>query len=398
MHFWIERARMRATVTAALLCLSVVATGLTAAAACPQPAQWLHLDDNGPRTLPLQEVIAKLTGHRVVLLGESHDNAEHHRWQLSVLAALHARQPGLALGLEMFPRRVQPVLDQWTAGSLSEQEFLARSQWDEVWGYDAAHYMPLFHYARMHRIPMLALNVERELVRRVGAQGWESIPDDQREGVGDPAPAESAYLSVLYQSFVAHGRSAPTSAPTDAELREPQFVRFVQSMQLWDRAMAQAIGEHLAQGSTRMVVGIMGSGHVRDGYGVPHQLRALGVQDAVVLLPWETGQHCEEPSTGVADYLFGVASVSAPEHPRLGIVLDQSETGVVVREVAKDSIAEDAGMRSGDVVTMIAGLPVGGASDVIAAVRRQIPGTWLPIGVQRGAATLELVARFPALR
>ncbi|MCW5622180.1 MAG: ChaN family lipoprotein [Burkholderiales bacterium] len=314
------------------------------------------------------------------------------------LAALHARHPDLALGLEMFPRRVQPVLDQWTAGDLSEQEFLARSQWDEVWGYDAAHYLPLFHYARMHRIPMLALNVERELVRRVGAQGWESIPKDRREGIGDPAPAQPAYLSALYQSFVAHGRSAPTAEPTEAELSEPQFVRFVQSMQLWDRAMAQTIGEYLTQGSTRMVVGIMGSGHVRDGYGVPYQLRALGVQDAAVLLPWETGQSCEEPDTGVADYVFGVAPVSAPERPRLGIVLDQGETGVVVREVAKDSIAEHAGMQSGDVVTTIAGLPVGGTRDVIAAVRRQIPGTWLPIGVQRGTATLELVARFPAQR
>ena len=40
------------------------------------------------------EVIAKAARRSVVLLGEMHDNAEHHRWQLQTLAALHAVRSG----------------------------------------------------------------------------------------------------------------------------------------------------------------------------------------------------------------------------------------------------------------------------------------------------------------
>jgi hypothetical protein len=40
-------------------------------------------------------------------------------------------------------------------------------------------------------------------------------------------------------------------------------------------------------------------------------------------------------------------------------------------------------------------MPVKNAGTVTAAVQRQAPGTWLPITVQRGAQSLELVARFP---
>ena len=47
---------------------------------------------------------------RVVLLGETHDIAEIHRWQLHVTAFLHMLRPQMAVGFEMFPLRVQPVL------------------------------------------------------------------------------------------------------------------------------------------------------------------------------------------------------------------------------------------------------------------------------------------------
>jgi len=388
-----RRAFARALTSLALVLAPVAALG----ADCPQPAQWLRLEAGSPRPVTLQDAIADAARQRVVLLGESHDNAEHHRWQLHVLAALHAKQPALALGLEMFPRRLQPVLDAWSAGTLTETEFLERSEWDEVWGIDAALYMPLFHYARMHRIPMLALNVDRALVRAIGSEGWEAIPAQRREGVGDPAPADPAYLNTLYEAFVAHGPAqAQQAPPTAAELRDPKFVRFVQSMQVWDRAMAQGISERLARGDTKLVVGIMGSGHLRDGFGVPHQLRALGVNDSVAMLPWESGAQCEVPARAVADYLFGVVSESAPTpRPRLGVMLDESETGTLVREVVKGSIAEQAGVRSGDVVTAIAGRPVKAMKDVISAVQRQAPGTWLPLSVRRGEGTLELVARFP---
>jgi S1-C subfamily serine protease len=142
----------------------------------------------------------------------------------------------------------------------------------------------------------------------------------------------------------------------------------------------------------------MGSGHVRDGHGVPHQLRALGVGDIVSLLPWDAGNACDELQAGLADAVFGVdapAPAPQPERPRLGIVLEQGAQGVAVREVVKDSIAERAGVLAGDVLTQVAGRAVGETADVVAAVQRQAPGTWLPMTVKRGSQVVELVARFP---
>ena len=105
-----------------------------------------------------------------------HDNPEHHRWQLQTLAALHAVRPDMVIGFEMFPRRVQKALDQWVAGELSEAQFLAASDWNAVWSTDAKLYLPLFHFARMNRLPMVALNIDTRLRRAGFGEGfrWRS--------------------------------------------------------------------------------------------------------------------------------------------------------------------------------------------------------------------------------
>jgi uncharacterized iron-regulated protein len=385
-----------------LALIALAARALPVAAAverCAAPATWTHPTPGGAAALPSQHALAELARRPVVLLGENHENPEHHRWQLHTIAALHAQAPQLVLGFEMFPRSVQAVLDDWTAGRLTEAQLLERTRWAEVWGYDAQLYLPIFHFARMHRVPMVALNVDRGLVRRVGEEGWETVPADSREGVGDPAPPSAEYQSLLYESYLEHLPPAqrPQHSPTAEDLREPAFVRFVQSMQVWDRAMAEAIAQRARRDRYATVVAIMGSGHLRGGYGVPHQLRALGVSNAAVALPWETDQECDELQVSAADLVFGVApyAQAVTDRPRLGVRLEDGDRGVVVQEVVQDSVAQASGVRVGDVLKMVAGRPVQQSADVIAAVRRQAPGTWLPLTVQRSGESLELVARFP---
>ena len=146
-----------------------------------------------------------------MLLGESHTDVDHHHWQLHTLAALHGRGGNVVIGFEAFPRRLQSVLDDWVAGKLTDEAFLKASEWRQVWGYDAALYMPLFQFARLNRIPMIALNVERTLVSQVGQQGWEAVPVAEREGLSDPAPASAAYQRELARVF-AMKRTMPPGA------------------------------------------------------------------------------------------------------------------------------------------------------------------------------------------
>ena len=359
------------------------------AGTCGEPGQWLSPAKTAVVAQNPTVLQERMAAQQAVLLGEAHDSAEDHRWQLHVLARLHARQTEMAIGFEMFPRRLQPVLDQWLAGSLSEQDFLKRAEWDKVWGFDARDYLPLFHFARMNGIPMLALNVERGLPEAVGKQGWDGVSAAQKEGLSRPAAPSPGYLKALRSVFDHHPAK---------QRGEETFPRFVEAQTVWDRAMAQPIAEHLKKYPGALVVGILGAGHVRHGHGVAHQLKDLGVARVGSLLTWNQADDCAGITPGLADAVYVVREPPA-NAPRLGVAMEPlgtgSGSGIRISGVTAGSIAEQAGLKRGDVILEVAGRPA--QVDVLRAlVQRQPAGTWLPFKLRRGSEELELVARFPA--
>jgi uncharacterized iron-regulated protein len=369
-----------------------------APADCVPVATWVIPGQSGNPVVTLDALLERTKQTGVVLLGETHDSHEHHRWQLQVITALHSRHPELVIALEMFPRRVQPALDRWVAGEIDEAGFLRASEWHQAWRFDPALYLPIFHFARMNRIPLVAVNVERSLIQAVSEKGYAAIPASEREGVSEPAPAIEAYEDMLLESWRDH---LPPDKQPDAALarQDAEFQRFVESQLVWDRAMAQGIADAVRQRPGAVVVALMGSGHVIHGWGVSHQLQQMGRKAPLGLLPWDRESDCASLVPGFADAVFGVAEPprTAPvARPRLGITLEPAEDGVRIGAVAAGSIAERTGLRKGDLIIEIAGVRPEQAIEVAAAVARQAPGTWLPLKIQRGSRTLELVAKFPA--
>jgi uncharacterized iron-regulated protein len=257
-------------------------------------------------------VLARAARGRIVLLGERHDVAEDHRWQLDVLAGLSARREELVIGFEAFSRGDQATLDAWSQGDLAVPQLLERTQWSEQWAVDPDLYLPLLHFTRRHRIPTLALNVDRGLVARVGRTGWTRIPPAERHGIGDPAPPAAAYTERLLASYAEHACRPPATVRAT-----PEFTRFVDAQLLWDRAMAEALAAAAVRHEDALVVGVVGSGHLEGGDGIPHQLAALGWRDVLVLVPWDVTRDCADLRPGLADVVFGVAPPAAEASPAM---------------------------------------------------------------------------------
>ena len=365
-------------------------TPSTAADSCPSLGAW-STPANASH-LTQRQAIEELSERRIVLLGESHDNAAHHRWQLATIAALHAKGGPLALGFEMFPRSAQPVLDEWVEGRLGEKEFLEKVQWERVWRFDSSLYMPIFHFARQHRLPMVALNVDHELIRKVRKEGWNNVPASVRQGVTDPAPPPPGYIKVLTDIFEQH-----SSSHNETEEKKTAIGRFIDAQLTWDRAMAEAALKGAEKGR---LIAIIGAGHLANKFGVPHQLTALGQTDVATVIPVNQEDGCKDITPQFADLVFGVDTFERPPmpyKPLLGIMLDDKEGSVRVGQVLKNSVAKETGIKLDDLIVKAAGQPITNNKDLIEIIRRQAPGTWLPLIVQRDKQTLELVAKFPSL-
>ena len=400
----------------AILAFALPASGVFAAdadTACLEPGRWTTIGTKGVQPgADIASLLRTMAQREVVLLGEQHDDADHHRWQVQVLAALHAQRPDMVIGFEMFPRRVQPVLERWIAGELSESEFLRQVDWDKVWSMPAELYLPLFHFARINRIPMIALNIDQKLSRALARGGWDAVPEGEREGVSRAVEPLPAYVDFL---FDIHREHAQMRAGKDKEVarEDVAFRNFVDSQLGWDRAMAEALASAArpqrvsAPGAASdapapLVVGIMGSGHVRFGYGVAHQLKSLGVDNPGLLLPLAATAPCTDVVAGLADAVFAVPeAVRAPlPPPRLGVSLEEHRDGVRIVEVSAGSLAAHTGLRAGDVIVEAAGATLRRSATLVALVRAQPPGTWLPLTLKREneSETIERVVRFPLAR
>lgn len=387
-----------ATLIAASALLPQPAHAAPHASACLAPAAWTTLEPTPPRRTSAADLMADMARREVVLLGEHHDEDDHHRWQVHTLAALHALRPAMVIGFEMFPRRVQPVLDRWVAGELTLKQFLEQSEWDKVWNAPPELYVPLFQFARINRIPMVALNVESSLNRAIRDKGWDQVPEPQREGVSRPAPAPEAYRDFLFDIYRSH--TVMRGAANAKNKADKGFRHFVESQTTWDRAMAEGLARHALSGSaaeTPLVIGIIGSAHLRFGHGVPHQLRDLGVKNIGVLLAVDAEADCKEMFPGLANAVFALPHqpAEALPPPRLGIRLDEKDGGVLLEEVTAGSLAEKTGFKTGDRLVEIGGVAVDSAAQVVKSVRRQPHGTWLPVRLKRGDETLDLVIKFP---
>ncbi len=366
-------------------------------------ARWL--DPNSGETLAGEAVLERMAKSRIVLLGESHTTAAHHRWQAYMLSALHSRQANMMVGFEMLPRRAQPVLDAWSLGELGEKELLEQTNWREVWGYDPKFYLPLLHFTRLNRLPALALNVDRELISQVGEKGWRGVPEDQRQGIADPAPARDEYrdsLARLYGYKQTLGGEGEDRGQAQVDLEEiknsDEFANFVDAQLTWDRAMAEALAAAHRRDPGALVVGIVGRGHLEYGYGIPHQLADMGVEDVDVLLPVDADSSCDPLPMDLASAVFVVDADGAevvPARPRLGVIIESDDDGVKVLQVVEDSVADAIGMQDGDLIQQAAGFDTRTTGELIDVISRQAPGTWLPLKVRRGDKTVELVAKFP---
>jgi len=279
--------------SAFILLLSISHTSVAQNTCIPEN-QWFV-----PKTgniFPFKDYFSHIPSQGIILLGEHHENRAHHQWQLDVLAAMHKKQPNMVIGLEMFPQYLQNVLDEWIDGKIDKEAFIQRSQWDEIWAYDFEDYFPLFKFAQSKHIPLIAINVQKALLQMSRQVGWKNIPVDHRQGITDPAQPSKNYIRQLAVSFRRH-------FDPNTKVDKQAFSRFVEQQLLWDRAMAQG----LAKNKTKypLIIGLLGSWHIINGFGVPHQLRDLGQNEIVSFVPWDEHLDCQSISDQFADAIYG---------------------------------------------------------------------------------------------
>lgn len=214
--------------------------------------------------LTFDTLIHNLSKSQIIYIGESHNRPEDHRLQLEVLKGLQARNPGLILALEMLPREVQPWLDQYSQGLISEKEFLEKSEWAKNWGYPFDLYRGLFHWARARHLRMIGLNAPIEIVNRIAQKGLDSLSPSERNKVASEFhqdhPEHRAYL---FRQYGHHPQG-----------KIKNFDTFYEAQLAWEETMAETLSRTVASFSKgEQILVLLGKGHMIQNLGVPRFAR-----------------------------------------------------------------------------------------------------------------------------
>jgi uncharacterized iron-regulated protein len=328
-----------------------------------------------------EDLLERLAEARVVYLGETHTRLEDHQIQERILKGLYDRHPYLIVALEMFPREVQPLLDRFSKGELTEEEFLREVNWGEIWGYPFRLYRPMVLFAREKSLPLIGLNAPREVVNKIARQGLAGLTPEERSRVAESFQYDQqGDREFVLEEYERHVKGSIKD-----------FEAFYEAQLAWEETMAETLVQTLRDlpESTRVVV-LIGNGHIWEGRGVPQNARRRldHLYRTVIPLPADYSLRGLEP--GPADYVW-VTSVSPEAHrPLLGISIQTLPDGggITIREVAVGGKAEQYGFQKGDLVLAVNGNLVRDLEDLHRSLSDKAPTKRFRI--QRDGKELEI--------
>ncbi|MFH2218471.1 MAG: ChaN family lipoprotein [Pseudomonadota bacterium] len=245
----------------------------------------------GGKEVTLSETLPDLSKKRIVLVGEFHSRMVHHENQLRIIRAVFESGVPVAIGFEMFRSDSQPALDRWVSGEMDIGEF--RKVYDDNWNFPWDLYSPIFEYARKNQVPMIGLNVSRDITRQVARMGFKSLSGEQKGKLQDVScRVDKEYMDFIRKAFGAHAHGGLN------------FTNFCEAQLVWDNVMAISALEFLKERPGWTMVMITGSGHARKK-GVPEQIRKRSNLSLTVLLPEVPGAIDLKTTTEVdADFIM----------------------------------------------------------------------------------------------
>ena len=197
-----------------------------------------------------------------VLLGETHDNPDHHRLQAALLQAVvdAGRRPSVAF--EMLDLDQQPALSRFLAQHPANGAGLgAAVDWAES-GWPAwSVYQPIADVALAAHLPIVAANLPSATVKAVALTGYDALDPARVKALGLRQPWPRARTDTMLQEiYLSHCELLPKAA-LGGMVKAQRTRNAIMAMRLHRNASADG------------AVLIAGAGHVRTDFGVPLELR-----------------------------------------------------------------------------------------------------------------------------
>ena len=237
-----------------------------------------------------ENLIERLAAAPYVLLGEKHNNLDHHLIQAWVVEQLVVRGRRPAVAFEMMNGDQQADLDAHLAARPRDAEGIGPAVgWAESGWPDWATYQPIAAAALAGGGPLLAASWPRRLIRGIMEKGLEELGNERLQELGLDRERPATALAELREEIIeSHCNQLP----------ETMIDPMVSMTGAKDAFMAAVLRRGAAESGSGAVL-IAGGGHTRKDWAVPWYLSVTAPGAAVVALDLA---ETSDALTDTADY------------------------------------------------------------------------------------------------
>ena len=204
----------------------------------------------------------RLAKARFVLLGERHDNPDHHRLQARALVELVRAGRRPAVAFEMLELQQQPSVDAYLAtATASSADFGVAVGWEKTSWPPYAEYRPVFDAAFAAKLPIVAASLAQADAKALVKQGLSALSEERAQRLG---------LQRAFPALLEADLQQELSASHCGQLPEKYLAPMALAQHARDAQMAEALAQ---AGDKDGAVLIAGGGHARLDRGVPYYLR-----------------------------------------------------------------------------------------------------------------------------
>lgn len=246
-------------------------------ALAPPPINGEIRDLRSGEVLTAQQLLTRLVESERLIIGEQHDNADHHAAQLWLLRSLGEQRPQGSLLLEMLTPDQQPRVDLVHQATTPPADLPGALAWEDGWDWNL--YGPIVRFALTQPYPLLAANLDSAEIR--------TFYRDPPVLNGERSNTASVKAVLLEQISDSHCGLLP----------ESQMPAMLAVQQQRDRRMAERL---LAAPKPALL--LAGAWHARKDVGVPLHVVDLGATESpTVLMLAEQGA---EVTATMANYVW----------------------------------------------------------------------------------------------
>ncbi|WP_316803011.1 ChaN family lipoprotein [Pedobacter nototheniae] len=222
--------------------------------------QYKIYDVKKHQIISVDNIIADMEKADVLFFGEEHNDSIGHYLEAELLKKLNEKYPKhTALTMEMFHTDVQPILNEYLTGSISEKNFIKESR---AWG-NYKDYKPLIEYAKQNNLMVVGGNVATRYSNAVTKDGLDALKNFPKASMQylPPLPIDTAvgrYNDKFTETLGGHNMGT---------------MKIYQTQNLWDATMAWSIAKFLKENKGFKVLQLNGRFHSDEKLGTAAKLQ-----------------------------------------------------------------------------------------------------------------------------